>query len=187
MSLAKFVLPVLLTNLCGAGMFTAALADDLSTPQAGGVRQDIFRIRRGAPAAPSSTFSAPVAPAGSSSSPKLFGTIQKSKLLPANNLQPMDASPDLVRSNDYATPAPQFTMAPIPAAASTTQKQNSKYVWGQSAAGGYFDASGQTKELVMGDQLYKYGGTFMDGTAVPTTPVVCNFKGHVYKPYVVKR
>lgn len=183
MSLAKFALPVLLVNLLGMGAgLTAAHADDLSSPQAGGVKQDVFRIRRGAPQ--TATFAAP---AVSPTSPKLFGTIQKSKVLPSDNLQPMEPSSDLVRSNDYATPAPQFTMAPIPAAASTTQKPISKYVWGQSAAGGYFDASGQTKELVMGDLLYKYGGTFMDGTPVPTTPVVCNFKGHVYKPYVVKR
>ncbi len=61
------------------------------------------------------------------------------------------------------------------------------YIWEQSANGGYYDATGQFRGLVMGDQLYRYGGKFPDGTAVPTTPVVCNFQGHVYLPYVVKR
>lgn len=61
------------------------------------------------------------------------------------------------------------------------------YIWEQSAVGGYYDATGQNKQIIMGDQLYLYGGTFADGTPVPTTPVVCNFAGHVYMPYVVKR
>lgn len=67
-----------------------------------------------------------------------------------------------------------------------TKKSN--YIWGLSRDGGYYDASGQIKVVVPGDQLYKYGGTFMDGSKVPTTPVVTNFAKHAYRyPYVVRQ
>lgn len=117
---------------------------------------------------------------------KLFGNIEKNTSLsprPYLNADPSLDSP--VKANDYAGLVQNSLSAT--AATNETKTPKGNYVWGQSAAGGYFDATGQIKELVMGDQLFKFGGKFMDGTAVPTTPVVCNFKGHVYKPYVVKR
>lgn len=190
------LLPMSLARFAIAAFFAANFLNTMTAPLSfaqentnnsshrGGVQEDVFRIRRGG--APKTT----VTP--KSDQPKLYGTIQKSKVLPPTQpLVPMDPAADLVRANDYATPVAPFKAAqPIPASAMMNQappKPESKFVWGQSAAGGYFDASGQMKENVMGDQLYKFGGKFMDGTPVPTTPVVCNFKGHVYKPYVVKR
>lgn len=68
------------------------------------------------------------------------------------------------------------------------QPPKGKYIWGLSRDGGYYDASGQIKTVIPGDQLYKYGGTFMDGQSVPTSPVVTNFAGHAYRfPYVIRK
>lgn len=61
------------------------------------------------------------------------------------------------------------------------------YVWSQSGAGGYYDATGQTKEVVPGDQLYKWGGKLQDGAVIPPYPVVCNFAKHVYRPFIRKQ
>lgn len=117
--------------------------------------------------------------------PRLYGNVEHNTVASPKPYTPMEpALGASVQANDYLNPA----TSALSASASTDKKETkANFVWGQSAAGGYFDCTGQVKELVMGDQLHKYGGKFSDGTAVPTTPVVCNFKGHVYKPYVVKR
>ena len=156
-----------------------------ATVKKGSVSRDEFRIRRAAPSSNASSSSASSTPANK----KLYATVEKNKVIPANKpLLPQNPVLDsLVEANDYATPAPPVR-SPLPAAATmNAPKPASRYVWGQSAAGGYFEASGAFDHTIMGDELYKYGGKFMDGTVVPTTPVVCNFKGHVYRPYVVKR
>lgn len=58
------------------------------------------------------------------------------------------------------------------------------YIWGLSRDGGYYDATGQIKTVIKGEDIYKYGGTFIDGTAVPSAPVITNFAKHAYRnPY----
>lgn len=145
-----------------------AFAQGASTGQAG----DVFRIKR-------------------DYSPRLFGAVETNKFVPAKQVYiPQNASPDsAVQANDYAGVVSSSAMPVIPPVIPipTVVKPKASYVWGQSAAGGYYDCSGKMQGTVMGDQLFKFGGTFSDGTPVPTTPVVCNFRGHVYKPYVVKR
>lgn len=94
------------------------------------------------------------------------------------NMNPQEA---VVNINDYAGSV--MTTAPLP-----PPPKISNYIWGLSRDGGYYDATGQVKIVVPGDQLYKYGGTFMDGTSVPTTPVVTNFANHAYRfPYVIRK
>ncbi|MBY0358701.1 MAG: hypothetical protein K2W82_11915 [Candidatus Obscuribacterales bacterium] len=95
------------------------------------------------------------------------------------NMNPHEA---VVNVNDYAGSV--MTAAPAP----PPPPKISNYIWGLSRDGGYYDATGQIKIVVPGDQLYKYGGTFMDGTAVPVTPVVTNFANHAYRfPYVIRK
>ena len=53
-------------------------------------------------------------------------------------------------------------------------------VWQQSAAGGYYDATGQVGHIVHGSELWRFGGTFGDGRPVPNGPAATNFAGHVY-------
>lgn len=56
------------------------------------------------------------------------------------------------------------------------------YIWYQSAMGGYWDASGTTKELVRADRLYLFGGKFEDGTPVPKEPITdMNALGHAFR------
>lgn len=118
--------------------------------------------------------------------PLLYGNIQHNKILPEpQSLLPLEGGLDsAVKASDYSMPAfnaAAAVNAPLP------RVGNGKHLWGQSDAGGYYDATGQMSGTVMGDELYKYGGTFTDGTPVPAYPAVCNFKGHVYKPYVRKQ
>ncbi|MBX9724300.1 MAG: hypothetical protein K2X81_23025 [Candidatus Obscuribacterales bacterium] len=116
--------------------------------------------------------------------PRLYGTIQTNKVVPNLPYVPSTPSADgLVQANDYAGGASQAAFVPQKPKAPV----QSTYVWFQSAEHGYYDGSGQYKDLVDGDKLYSVGGHFADGSPVPTTPVVCNFKGHTYKPYIVKR
>ena len=117
------------------------------------------------------------------STSRLYGHIERQKDLPYSHAyRSGQARSDLpVQAGDYVGSVNAF-VAPLPAVL-----RQSNYIWQQSVDGGYYDATGQIKILVMGDQLFRYGGKLSDGTAVPTTPVVCNFKGHVYFPYVVKR
>jgi hypothetical protein len=145
----------------------SALAQSASNAQA-----DVFRIKR-------------------DYSPRLYGNVEADKYLPPSRVY-VPETPGLdsaVQANDYAGAVSTAAIPTIPPVLPipTPQAVKGTYVWGQSAAGGYYDCSGKMPGTVMGDQLYKLGGTFVDGTPVPTTPVVCNFRGHVYKPYVVKR
>lgn len=123
---------------------------------------------------------------------KLFGSVQRnaglridrSRLEPDNGYQ-MDAA-------EFAQPPvlPQVQTTPLAGTAQKAEpeKKKANYVWNLSNAGGYYECTGQIKVVVPGDQLYKYGGTFIDGTAVPDTPVVTNFAGHAYRfPYVIKK
>lgn len=135
-------------------------------PLNGDVRQDVFRIRRDGPAPQAKTQT--LSPSG-----RLTGTIEKNKVT-------VPKVPTLVQSADYAD---SFATPPPP----PVKKKRGSHVWGQSAMGGYYDATGQIKTVVPGDELYKYGGTFQDGVAVPDYPVTCNFKGHTYRPFVAKR
>lgn len=71
-------------------------------------------------------------------------------------------------------------------ASDTTAKQppssSAPYIWSQSAYGGYFDASGTTKELVRANRLHLFGGKFADGTPVPKTQIRdYNAMGHAYR------
>lgn len=170
MSLKRLSLIAIL--ICGLPA-PAALAQDLPYAQDMSNAQgaDVFRIKR-------------------DYSPRLFGNVEANKYLPPNRVYVPEtpASDSAVQANDYAgAVSTAVTSIPPVVPIPTPQPVKSTCVWGQSAAGGYYDCSGKTPGTVMGDQLYKYGGTFVDGTPVPTTPVVCNFRGHVYKPYVVKR
>lgn len=132
-------------------------------PLNGQVQADAYRIRRGAP---SNTVLRGSQPA------KLTGTIEKNKVtMPQMTL---------VESADYSATVNTPPPPPPP------PKKRGTMVWGQSLAGGYYDSTGQVKEVVRGDELYKYGGTFQDGVAVPEYPVTCNFAGHTYRPFVRK-
>jgi len=49
-----------------------------------------------------------------------------------------------------------------------------------SRDGGYYDATGEVKATVKGNELYKYGGTMSNGRAAPTTAnVQMNRFGHL--------
>lgn len=128
----------------------------------GAVKEEVFRVRRNSP--PGSSLM-------TGSQPRvLTGTIETNKVV-------VPKVPTLVESANNSA----FTPPPPPPA----QKKGT-YIWGQSALGGYYDATGQIKEVVRGDELYKYGGAFQDGVAVPNFPVTCNFKGHTYRPFIRK-
>ena len=86
------------------------------------------------------------------------------------------------QSADYAT-----SIAPPPPPPPPPKKAKGNYIWGQSAMGGYYDGTGQIKVVVPGDELYKYGGKFMDGVEVPDYPVTVNFRQHTYRPFIMKR
>lgn len=63
-----------------------------------------------------------------------------------------------------------------------TPQVGAPYIWYQSAFGGYYDASGTTKELVRADRLYLFGGRFEDGTPVPKEPITdMNAMGHAFR------
>lgn len=99
--------------------------------------------------------------------------------------QPLDgeafAQPPVTPAAPLAGAAQQLN-----AEASKTKKGN--HIWHQSRQGGYYDATGQISVLVPGDELYKYGGVFEDGLAVPTMPVAMNFAKHCYRfPFIPKR
>lgn len=193
-------------NLPQFSPFLLALAISLSSWQslkaeeANGAKVQIppaasMRIKRGShQPAPQAGKASPEAigqaPGKSNSSkPILYGSVQHNKTIPNKQaLVPQEAGLDsLVKSQDYSAPFNGNAAINTGSIQSSPSKPPATYKWGQSDTGGYYDASGQIKETVMGDMLYKYGGTFMDGTQVPKMPVVCNFKGHVYKPYVPKR
>jgi hypothetical protein len=133
------------------------------------------------------------------STPRLYGRVEHdNNPPPPRYYRPMEAHPGSYLQAGalatFSTPPPPLQPPPLqppplqpqPMQPQPMQPQHN-YIWQQSAVRGYYDATGQIKELVMGDQLFKYGGKFADGTVVPTTPVVCNFKAHVYFPYVIKR
>ncbi len=53
-------------------------------------------------------------------------------------------------------------------------------VWQKSPLGGYYDASGNYREVVKGNQLWHYGGTMADGmTPAPSGPVEQNSRGYI--------
>jgi len=53
-------------------------------------------------------------------------------------------------------------------------------IWQKSPFGGYYDASGNVREVIKGNQLYKYGGTMADGlTPAPSGPVEQNSMGYI--------
>ncbi|MGK3868181.1 hypothetical protein ABI118_15390, partial [Enterococcus faecium] len=78
--------------------------------------------------------------------PHLYGSVEQSKILrEARPYTPMQATPEmakqsaLVQTSDYANPA-----IPTPTfSAAVAKKATGNYLWGQSASGGYYDASGQ--------------------------------------------
>ncbi len=143
----------------------------------------VFRIKRTAPVS-AKPVQKPV-----QDKSLLYGSVEHNKNLPPRP-QTRTQEPALdsfVTADDYASPPAPAPQNNTPLQAAASKQASATFIWGQSADGGYFDASGQHKSNVMGDELYKYGGKFLDGSPVPTTPVVCNFKGHVYKPFVVKR
>jgi hypothetical protein len=170
--IASLILPGLLSALVFCPVSFADYSTGSQPTKAAGNAGaiDQFRIRR-------------------DSTPRLFGRIERNKDLQHNqNYQTMQAQYAAQNQMPGGVQAADYTGSVNTLSTQLRRLQpQSKYIWQQSAAGGYYEASGAVKELVMGDQLFRYGGKFSDGTAVPTTPVVCNFKGHVYFPYVVKR
>jgi len=53
-------------------------------------------------------------------------------------------------------------------------------IWQKSPLGGYYDASGSVREVIKGNQLYKYGGTMADGmTPAPSGPCEQNSMGYI--------
>lgn len=53
-------------------------------------------------------------------------------------------------------------------------------IWQKSPLGGYYDASGNYRQVVKGADLYRYGGTMADGmTPAPTGPVEQNSMGYI--------
>lgn len=78
-----------------------------------------------------------------------------------------------------AKPQPVTQAAPFTLA---TAKSAAPYIWYQSALGGYWDASGTTRDVVRADKLYRYGGKFADGTLVPPEPIRdFNAAGHAFR------
>ena len=128
-----------------------------------GTDSSSFRLRRGA--------SSNTILRGSQPS-KLTGTIETNKVTVPQTT--------LVESADYSA---TFTTPPPPP---PEPKKKGTSFWVQSRDGGYYDVSQQVKGVVRGDELYKYGGTFSDGVAVPDYPVTVNFAGHTYRPFVRK-
>lgn len=70
--------------------------------------------------------------------------------------------------------APQQTTPPAPPV-------KKPYIWQMSRDGGYYDASGQIKGTVPGNELWRYGGVMGDEvTPVPKGPSVqMNSAGHI--------
>lgn len=142
-------------------------------------------------------FSAPVSSNGlnefNKDPGKLFGSVQRNSGLRIDREKRQELLPD----SRYQMDASQFEQPPLlpqvkeplaGAVEAAPAPKKSSYVWNLSNMGGYYECTGQIKVVVPGDQLYKYGGKFIDGTDVPTTPVTTNFAGHVYRfPYVIKR
>jgi hypothetical protein len=74
---------------------------------------------------------------------------------------------NLSGSAEKAKPAPVAAPKPHP-------------VWQKSPLGGYYDASGNYREVVKGNQLWRYGGTMADGmTPAPSGPVEQNSMGYI--------
>ena len=139
----------------------------VAEPLTGDVQHDVMRIRR------SSNQTNQVA--RPLQQQRLTGTIEKNRVT-------IPKVPTLVESADYAT-----SIAPPPPPPPPPKKAKGNYIWGQSAMGGYYDGTGQIKVVVPGDELYKYGGKFMDGVEVPDYPVTVNFRQHTYRPFIMKR
>lgn len=176
---------IVICGLACSGMIflniSVAFADDLQQASGGqSAGGDHFRIKR-------------------DTTPKFYGRIEHTSSQPATRGFQSDSSGPVVPQYGQM-PAPQYGQIPAPQpqavpyagnastfASSAVTRKRGNYIWQQSAVNGYYDATGQVKDLVPGDQLYLYGGKFADGTEVPFTPVVCNFKAHVYFPFVVKR
>jgi hypothetical protein len=63
---------------------------------------------------------------------------------------------------------------------STVAAPRPHYIWQKSPLGGYYDASGNTHDVIKGNQLYKFGGTMADGlTPAPSGPVEQNSMGYI--------
>ncbi|MBU6453272.1 MAG: hypothetical protein KGS72_15930 [Cyanobacteria bacterium REEB67] len=63
---------------------------------------------------------------------------------------------------------------------STIKAARPHYIWQKSPLGGYYDASGNTHDVIKGNQLYKFGGTMADGlTPAPSGPVEQNSMGYI--------
>jgi len=57
---------------------------------------------------------------------------------------------------------------------------NGHPIWQKSPFGGYYDASGNVRDVIKGNQLYRYGGTMADGmTPAPSGPVEQNSMGYI--------
>jgi hypothetical protein len=63
-----------------------------------------------------------------------------------------------------------------------SQQQGAPYIWCQSGEGGYYDSTGNAKQRVWANELYRFGGRFQDGTPVPAQPITnFNSMGHAFK------
>lgn len=132
-------------------------------PLNGRVQSDLMRIRRSELTPATNTALRGAQPT------RLTGTIEKNKVTVPQTT--------LVESADYSTALTTPAQPP---------KKRGTMMWMQSLAGGYYDVTQQVKEVIRGDELYKYGGKFADGVEVPDYPVTCNFAGHTYRPFVRK-
>jgi hypothetical protein len=119
--------------------------------------------------------------------------LRRSAGIDANNDFPTNLLPlqpqmaPLVDSSAFQGAARHIQQAPAPllktaATANDTKDKVAPYIWYQSAMGGYYDASGTTKELVRADRLHLFGGKFQDGTLVPLAPIRdYNAMGHAFR------
>lgn len=77
-----------------------------------------------------------------------------------------------------------YRAAPLLQTVATKSDTNKEppYIWYQSALGGYYDASGTTKEIVRAERLHLFGGKFQDGTKVPREQIRdVNAMGHAFR------
>ncbi len=83
------------------------------------------------------------------------------------SLDKTQATPNLSGSAQQDKPAP--VAAP-----------KSHPIWQKSPFGGYYDASGNVRDVIKGKDLYRYGGTMADGmTPAPSGPVEQNSMGYI--------
>jgi hypothetical protein len=92
----------------------------------------------------------------------------------------------IIDSKSFQGNVNAYKAAPILQTIATKSDTNKvpPYIWYQSALGGYYDASGTTKEVVRAERLHQFGGKFQDGTLVPRNPIPMsdiNAMGHAFR------